>query len=88
MSTVQVAARPAALPRSPSRRLLGRDWQLGYMMIAPVFLVIAGRANVTTRNFPAALAGLVANVILLLVLVPGLGIAGAAFVRRRRRKLV
>ena len=42
-----------------------------------VFLVIAGRANVTTRNFPAALAGLVANVVLLLVLVPGLGIAGA-----------
>jgi O-antigen/teichoic acid export membrane protein len=39
--------------------------------------VIAGRANVTTRNFPAALAGLAANVILLLVLVPGLGIAGA-----------
>jgi O-antigen/teichoic acid export membrane protein len=42
-----------------------------------VFLVIAGRANVTTRNFPAALAGLVSNVILLLVLVPRLGIAGA-----------
>ncbi len=42
-----------------------------------VFLVIAGRANVTTRNFPAALAGLVVNVVLLLVLVPGLGIAGA-----------
>jgi O-antigen/teichoic acid export membrane protein len=42
-----------------------------------VFLVIAGRAKVTTRNFPAALAGLAANVILLLVLVPGLGIAGA-----------
>jgi O-antigen/teichoic acid export membrane protein len=42
-----------------------------------VFLVIAGRAKVTTRNFPAALAGLIANVILLLVLVPALGIAGA-----------
>ncbi len=42
-----------------------------------VFLVIAGRAKVTTRNFPAALAGLAANVILLLVLVPGMGIAGA-----------
>jgi O-antigen/teichoic acid export membrane protein len=42
-----------------------------------VFLVIAGRANVTTRNFPAALAGLAANVLLLLVLVPSLGIAGA-----------
>ena len=42
-----------------------------------VFLVIAGRAKVTTRNFPAALAGLVANVVLLVALVPPLGIAGA-----------
>jgi O-antigen/teichoic acid export membrane protein len=42
-----------------------------------VFLVIAGRAKVTTRNFPASLAGLVANVVLILVLVPSLGIAGA-----------
>jgi O-antigen/teichoic acid export membrane protein len=42
-----------------------------------VFLVIAGRAKVTTRNFPAALAGLAANVVLLLWLVPSLGIAGA-----------
>jgi O-antigen/teichoic acid export membrane protein len=42
-----------------------------------VFLVIAGRAKITTRNFPAALAGLLANVILLVVLVPPLGIAGA-----------
>jgi O-antigen/teichoic acid export membrane protein len=42
-----------------------------------VFLVIAGRAKVTTRNFPASLAGLIGNVILLVVLVPPLGIAGA-----------
>jgi O-antigen/teichoic acid export membrane protein len=42
-----------------------------------VFLVIAGRAKVTTRNFPAALAGLAANVVLLVLLVPPLGIAGA-----------
>jgi O-antigen/teichoic acid export membrane protein len=46
-----------------------------------VFVVIAGRARVTTRNFPAAVAGLAVNVGLLLVLVPasgaGLGIAGA-----------
>jgi O-antigen/teichoic acid export membrane protein len=42
-----------------------------------VFLVIAGRAKVTTRNFPAALAGLAANVLLLVLLVPPLGIAGA-----------
>jgi O-antigen/teichoic acid export membrane protein len=42
-----------------------------------VFLVIAGRAKVTTRNFPASLAGLAANVVLLVALVPPLGIAGA-----------
>jgi O-antigen/teichoic acid export membrane protein len=46
-----------------------------------VFVVIAGRARVTSRNFPAAAAGLAVNVALLLVLVPasgaGLGIAGA-----------
>ena len=42
-----------------------------------VFLVIAGRARVTTRNFPAALAGLVTNIVLLVTLVGPLGIAGA-----------
>jgi O-antigen/teichoic acid export membrane protein len=41
-----------------------------------VLLVVAGRANVTRRNFPAALAGLVVNVALLAVLVPRYGIAG------------
>ncbi len=50
-----------------------------------VFLVIAGRAKVTTRNFPAALAGLVANVLLLVALVPSLGIAGAG--RRAVRRV-
>jgi O-antigen/teichoic acid export membrane protein len=42
-----------------------------------VLVVMAGRAKVTTRNFPAALAGLVVNGGLLVVLVPPLGIAGA-----------
>jgi O-antigen/teichoic acid export membrane protein len=42
-----------------------------------VLVVMAGRAKVTTRNFPAAALGLAANVVLLLVLVPPLGIAGA-----------
>ena len=42
-----------------------------------VFLVIAGRAKVTTRNFPAALAGLIVNVVMIVLLVPPLGIAGA-----------
>ena len=42
-----------------------------------VLLVIAGRAQVTRRNFPAALTGLVVNVVMLIVLVPRYGIAGA-----------
>ncbi|MBA3808881.1 MAG: lipopolysaccharide biosynthesis protein [Solirubrobacterales bacterium] len=46
-----------------------------------VFVAIAARARVTSRNVPAALAGLAVNIALLLVLVPGsgagLGIAGA-----------
>jgi O-antigen/teichoic acid export membrane protein len=52
---------------------------LGWAMygLFVVFVVIAGRAKVTTRNFPAALAGLAANVILLVILLPRLGLAGA-----------
>jgi O-antigen/teichoic acid export membrane protein len=46
-----------------------------------VMIVITGRARVTQRNVPAALAGLVVNIALLLALVPSggldLGIAGA-----------
>jgi O-antigen/teichoic acid export membrane protein len=42
-----------------------------------VLVVMAGRARVTVRNFPAALCGLAANVALLAVLVDPLGIAGA-----------
>ncbi len=46
-----------------------------------VFVAIAGRARVTSRNFPAGAAGLAVNVVLLVLLVPhsgaGLGIAGA-----------
>jgi O-antigen/teichoic acid export membrane protein len=52
---------------------------LGWAMYGLVVLLItvAGRAKVTTRNFPATLAGLVANVVLLVALVGPLGIAGA-----------
>jgi O-antigen/teichoic acid export membrane protein len=46
-----------------------------------VFVVIAGRARVTSRNLPAAAVGLAVNIALLVLLVPahgaGLGIAGA-----------
>jgi O-antigen/teichoic acid export membrane protein len=50
-------------------------WSLYGLFV--IFVAIAGRAEVTTRNFPAAAVGLAVNVVLLLVLTPGLGIAGA-----------
>ncbi|HUR87354.1 MAG TPA: oligosaccharide flippase family protein [Solirubrobacteraceae bacterium] len=42
-----------------------------------VLVTIGGRAGITTRTFPAALAGVVVNVVVLVVLVEPLGIAGA-----------
>jgi O-antigen/teichoic acid export membrane protein len=42
-----------------------------------VLVTVAGRAKVTTRNFPATAAGLVVNVVVLVTLVGPLGIAGA-----------
>jgi O-antigen/teichoic acid export membrane protein len=42
-----------------------------------VFVVIAGRTRAMARNLPAAFAGLLVNVIGIVVLVPALGIAGA-----------
>ena len=42
-----------------------------------VLITVAGRAKITTRNFPATAAGLVVNVVLLVTLTGPLGIAGA-----------
>ncbi|MEA2218729.1 MAG: hypothetical protein QOJ35_1355 [Solirubrobacteraceae bacterium] len=52
---------------------------LGWAMygLLLVFVTIGGRAGVTTRNFPAAIAGVTVNVVVLVVLVGPLGIAGA-----------
>ena len=72
---VRVLAAPAFFGAYRALPWVALGWALYGLWV--VFLVIAGRARVTTRNFPAALAGLVANVILLLVLVPAWGIAGA-----------
>jgi O-antigen/teichoic acid export membrane protein len=58
---------------------LALGWSLYGLYL--VFVVIAGRARVTTRALPAAFAGLIANILLLVTLVPhsgaGLGVAGA-----------
>ena len=42
-----------------------------------VFVVVAGRLQLTARNVPAAVAGLAVNVLVLVLLVPPLGISGA-----------
>ncbi|MDQ6750262.1 MAG: polysaccharide biosynthesis C-terminal domain-containing protein, partial [Actinomycetota bacterium] len=62
----------AAFPALPWVSL---GWALYGVFI--LLVVVAGRAEVTTRNAPAAFAGLVVNVILLVALVGPLGIAGA-----------
>jgi O-antigen/teichoic acid export membrane protein len=49
----------------------------GLYGLALLLVTVAGRARVTTRNLPAAIAGLAANVVALVLLVPPLGIAGA-----------
>ncbi len=54
---------------------LALGWALYGLWV--VLLVIAGRAQVTRRNFPAALAGLAINVALVAALVPRYGIVGA-----------
>jgi O-antigen/teichoic acid export membrane protein len=54
---------------------LALGWSLYGLYL--IFVVISGRARRTRRNLPAALAGLVVNVVALLVLVPALGISGA-----------
>jgi len=72
---VRLLAAPKFYPAHEALPWVALGWALYGLFV--IFVVIAGRAGVTTRNFPAALAGLVANVALLLVLVPPLGIAGA-----------
>jgi O-antigen/teichoic acid export membrane protein len=54
---------------------VGLGWALSGLFL--VFVVVAGRLQVTARNVPATLAGLAVNVVLLVLLVGPLGIAGA-----------
>jgi len=42
MGMIQAAAGSITVSPPRSRRVLGRDWQRGYMRVAPVFLVIFG----------------------------------------------
>src|SRR5437763_2932080 len=58
---------------------LALGWALYGLFL--VLVAVAGRARVTTRNLPAAAAGLAVNISLLVLLVPrggaNLGVAGA-----------
>ena len=76
---VRLLAGPAFFGAYKALPWLALGWALYGLYL--VFVVIAGRARVTSRNFPAAAAGLAVNVALLVLLVPhngaGLGIEGA-----------
>ena len=72
---VRLFAAPSFYPAHEALPWVALGWALYGLFL--VFVVMAGRAQVTTRNFPAAAAGLVVNVVLLVLLVPPLGIAGA-----------
>jgi O-antigen/teichoic acid export membrane protein len=72
---LRLLAAPRFYPAHGALAWVALGWALYGLWV--VFLVIAGRAKVTTRNFPASLVGLAVNVGLLFALVPGLGITGA-----------
>jgi O-antigen/teichoic acid export membrane protein len=76
---VRLLSAPAYFDAHRALPWLALGWALYGLYL--VFVAISGRARVTSRNLPAAAAGLAVNVALLLVLVPtsgaGLGIAGA-----------
>jgi O-antigen/teichoic acid export membrane protein len=76
---VRLLAAPGYFDAYKALPWLALGWAL--YGLYPVLMVLAGRAGNTTRNFPAAAAGLAVNVALLLWLVPArganLGIAGA-----------
>jgi O-antigen/teichoic acid export membrane protein len=71
----RLLAAPAYFEAHTALPWLALGWALYGLFV--IFVAIAGRAEVTTRNFPAAACGLAANVVLLLLLVKPLGIAGA-----------
>jgi O-antigen/teichoic acid export membrane protein len=70
-----LADNPSFYPASEALPWVALGWALYGLVL--LLVTVAGRAKVTTRNFPATAAGLVVNVVLLLLLVEPLGIAGA-----------
>ena len=72
---VRLLAAPAFFGAHAALPWVALGWALYGLNL--VFLTIAGRAKVTTRNFPAAAAGVLVNVLVLVALVPSMGIRGA-----------
>jgi O-antigen/teichoic acid export membrane protein len=72
---VRLFAAPEFFPAHQALPWVSLGWALYGLFL--VLVAMAGRAQVTVRNAPAALCGLVANVVLLALLVPSLGPTGA-----------
>jgi O-antigen/teichoic acid export membrane protein len=72
---VRIFAAPEFFAAHEALPWVALGWALYGLFL--VLVVMAGRAQVTIRNAPAALCGLVVNIALLALLVPPLGIAGA-----------
>jgi O-antigen/teichoic acid export membrane protein len=70
-----LADNPSFYPASDALPWVALGWALYGLVL--LLVTVAGRAKVTTRNFPATIAGLIVNVVLLVLLVGPLGIAGA-----------
>ncbi|WCB91424.1 hypothetical protein DSM104299_00095 [Baekduia alba] len=70
-----LASDPSYYGASAALPWVALGWALYGLVL--VLITVAGRAKVTTRNFPATAAGLVVNAVLLVTLVGPLGIAGA-----------
>ena len=72
---VRIFAAPKFFEAHEALPWVSLGWALYGLFL--VLVAMAGRAQVTVRNAPAALIGLIVNVALLALLVPSLGIAGA-----------
>ena len=72
---LQVLAAPEYAGAHRALPWLALGWAMYGLWV--IFLVVAGRAQVTVRTLPAAIAGLTVNVALLVALVGPLGLAGA-----------
>jgi len=73
---VRLLTAPSFFSANEALPWLALGWALYGLYL--VLVTIAGRAKVTVRTLPAAAAGLVVNVGLLIWLVPPLGVVGAA----------